>query len=63
VRYILGRGELIDHILVSHALVEHFADGAVTTDAAGETSSIDGGPNLRRRDARASDHPPQPAPF
>jgi hypothetical protein len=30
VGYILGRRELIDHILVSHALVEHVADGAVT---------------------------------
>jgi hypothetical protein len=53
VGYILGRRELIDDILVSPALVEHVA-GAVTTDAAGETSLIDDGPNLRRRVTRAS---------
>ncbi|MFE0752172.1 endonuclease/exonuclease/phosphatase family protein [Gordonia sp. NPDC058843] len=52
-----GRGELIDHILVSHNLVDHIADGAVTTDAAGTTNSIDDDPN-RRRSNDASDHRP-----
>jgi hypothetical protein len=40
-----------------------FAEAAATTQAAGATSSIDDGPNLRRRGTRASDHPPQPAPL
>jgi hypothetical protein len=35
-----GRRELIDHILVSHALVGLVADGGVTTDSAGPTPSI-----------------------
>lgn len=39
-----GRGELIDHILVSHALVDRIAAGEVTTDAAGDTASIDDDP-------------------
>lgn len=52
-----GRGELIDHILVSHNLVDHIADGAVTTDAAGTTNSIDDDPN-RRHSTDASDHRP-----
>lgn len=52
-----GRGELIDHILVSHALVDHIDDGAVTTDAAGATASIDDDPS-RRQDTHASDHRP-----
>lgn len=52
-----GRGELIDHILVSRALVDHITDGAVTTNAAGHTASIDDDPT-RRRNTHASDHRP-----
>lgn len=52
-----GRGELIDHILVSHALVHHISDGAVRTDGAGPTPSITEDPR-QRRDAVGSDHRP-----
>jgi len=47
-----GRPELIDHILVSHALVGLVPDGAVTTDGAGPSPSITDEPGLRRDDAR-----------
>ena len=52
-----GRRELIDHILVSHALVGLVADGAVTTDAAGPIPSITANPTARR-DSPGSDHRP-----
>ena len=52
-----GRRELIDHILVSHALVDHIADGAVTTDHAGVTPSITDNP-AERRNTPGSDHQP-----
>ncbi|MGW4336659.1 endonuclease/exonuclease/phosphatase family protein [Rhodococcus koreensis] len=52
-----GRRELIDHIFVSHALVDLVADGAVTTDAAGVPVSVDDDPH-RRRNAPGSDHRP-----
>jgi hypothetical protein len=52
-----GRGELIDHILVSHALVHSVADGDVRTDGAGPTPSIEDDPS-RRQDAAGSDHRP-----
>lgn len=52
-----GRGELIDHILVSHALVGLVPDGGVTTDGAGPVSSITENPTARR-DAVGSDHRP-----
>jgi endonuclease/exonuclease/phosphatase family metal-dependent hydrolase len=52
-----GHRELIDHILVSHALVGLVADGAVTTDAAGPVPSITANPTARR-DAPGSDHRP-----
>ena len=52
-----GRRELIDHILVSHALVGLVADGAVTTDAAGPIPSITANPTARR-DVPGSDHRP-----
>lgn len=52
-----GRPELIDHILVSHALVGLVPDGAVTTDGAGPSPSITDEPGLRR-DAAGSDHRP-----
>jgi len=52
-----GRPELIDHILVSHALVGLVPDGAVTTDGAGPPPSITDEPGLRR-DAAGSDHRP-----
>ena len=52
-----GRGELIDHILVSRALVDLIADGAVTTDTAGPAPSITDDPGTRR-DAPGSDHRP-----
>ncbi len=52
-----GRGELIDHILVSHALVHRVADGDVRTDAAGSTPSISDDPS-QRQNAAGSDHRP-----
>jgi endonuclease/exonuclease/phosphatase family metal-dependent hydrolase len=52
-----GRGELIDHILVSHALLHRVPDGAVRTDGAGPTPSITEDPR-QRRDAAGSDHRP-----
>ncbi|RRQ26236.1 endonuclease [Rhodococcus sp. Eu-32] len=52
-----GRRELIDHIFLSHSLVERVDDGAVTTDAAGIPESIGDDPG-RRRDKPASDHRP-----
>lgn len=52
-----GRGELIDHILVSHALVSLVADGAVTTDSTRPDPSITDNPGTRR-DAPGSDHRP-----
>ena len=52
-----GRKELIDHILVSHALVGLVADGAVTTDGAGPVPSITDDPNARRGEP-GSDHRP-----
>lgn len=52
-----GRKELIDHILVSHALVGLVADGAVTTDGAGPVPSITDDPNDRRGEP-GSDHRP-----
>jgi predicted extracellular nuclease len=57
-----GRRELIDHILVSHALVHHVADGDVRTDAAGPTPSISDDPGPRRN-AAGSDHRPVIAQF
>jgi predicted extracellular nuclease len=51
------RRELIDHILVSHALVDHIADGDVTTDHAGTTPSITDSPTERRNNP-GSDHRP-----
>jgi hypothetical protein len=63
VGYIVGRRELIDHIRVSHGLVEHVADGAVTTHAAGATSSIDDAPTFVAAVPTASEHPPHPAPL
>ena len=52
-----GRRELIDHILVSRALVDQIADGAVTTDHAGLTPSITDNP-AERRNTPGSDHQP-----
>lgn len=52
-----GRPELIDHILVSQALVALVPDGAVTTDGAGPVPSITDDPGARR-DAPGSDHRP-----
>jgi endonuclease/exonuclease/phosphatase family metal-dependent hydrolase len=52
-----GRHELIDHILVSHALVGLVDDGNVTTEGAGPTPSITDDPNTRRA-AAGSDHRP-----
>jgi hypothetical protein len=52
-----GRDELIDHILVSHALVNLVPDGAGTTDATGPAPSITDDPRTRR-DAAGSDHRP-----
>ena len=52
-----GRPELIDHILVSQALVALVPDGAVTTDGAGPVPSLADDPGLRR-DAPGSDHRP-----
>ena len=52
-----GRKELIDHILVSHALVGLVGDGAVTTDGAGPVPSITDDPNARRGEP-GSDHRP-----
>lgn len=52
-----GRGELIDHILVSHALVGLIDDGAVTTEITAPTPSITDDPGTRR-DAPGSDHRP-----
>ncbi|WP_448638655.1 endonuclease/exonuclease/phosphatase family protein [Geodermatophilus sp. URMC 63] len=57
-----GRGELIDHILVSHALVHSVGDGDVRTDGAGPTPSIDDDPSLRQG-AAGSDHRPVVADF
>jgi endonuclease/exonuclease/phosphatase family metal-dependent hydrolase len=57
-----GRDELIDHILVSHALVHHVADGAVRTDGSGPTPSITEDPR-ERRGAPGSDHRPVVAEF
>jgi predicted extracellular nuclease len=57
-----GRGELIDHILISHALLDSVADGAVKTDGAGPTPSINDEPG-ERRDAPGSDHRPVIAQF
>jgi predicted extracellular nuclease len=55
-----GRGELIDHILVSHALVRAVTtDGVTTTGAA---PSITDDPS-RRRNAAGSDHRPVVASF
>jgi endonuclease/exonuclease/phosphatase family metal-dependent hydrolase len=51
-----GERELIDHILVSHALIAHIGDGDVTTGP-GPTPSITDNPTARR-DAPASDHRP-----
>ncbi|WP_308257757.1 endonuclease/exonuclease/phosphatase family protein [Pseudonocardia lacus] len=52
-----GRGELIDHILVSHALVGLIPNGAVTTDTTAAAPSITDDPRTRR-DAPGSDHRP-----
>jgi endonuclease/exonuclease/phosphatase family metal-dependent hydrolase len=53
-----GRAELIDHILLSHALVHSVAEGAVTTDAATSViPSITDAPG-NRRGAPGSDHRP-----
>ena len=52
-----GRRELIDHILVSYALVNLVADRGVTTDGAGPVPSITDDPNLPRAKA-GSDHRP-----
>jgi endonuclease/exonuclease/phosphatase family metal-dependent hydrolase len=52
-----GRNELIDHILVSHALVHHVAEGAVRTDGSGPTPSITEDPG-QRRGQPGSDHRP-----
>lgn len=52
-----GRRELIDHILVSHALVGLVPDGAVSTNDAGPVPSITDDPNLRRGKP-GSDHRP-----
>jgi len=52
-----GRRELIDHILVSHELVNLVSDGAVTTNGAGPVPSITDDPSLRRAKA-GSDHRP-----
>jgi endonuclease/exonuclease/phosphatase family metal-dependent hydrolase len=52
-----GRDELIDHILVSHALVGLVRDEQVRTDATGPMPSITDDPRLRR-DAPGSDHRP-----
>lgn len=57
-----GRGELIDHILVSHALLAATGDGKVRTDGAGPTPSIMDNPR-ERRDAAGSDHRPVVAEF
>jgi predicted extracellular nuclease len=57
-----GRGELIDHILISHALLGSVADGAVHTDGAGPTPSINDDP-VERRDSPGSDHRPVVAQF
>jgi hypothetical protein len=57
-----GRGELIDHIPVSRALVNSVADGAVHTDGAGPTPSINDRP-AERRNAAGSDHRPVIAQF
>jgi len=46
-----------DHILVSHALVHHVADGAVRTDGSGPTPSITEDPRERRGEP-GSDHRP-----
>ncbi len=54
-----GRGELIDHILVSHALVQRVED---VDTAAGEPPSITENP-AQRRDEPASDHLPVVARF
>lgn len=54
------RHELIDHIFVSKALVDHVVDGAVTTDAAdliGPTPSLGDDP-AERRNSPGSDHRP-----
>jgi exonuclease III len=51
-----GERELIDHILVSHALLDHIGDGDVITGP-GPTPSITDNPTARR-DAPASDHRP-----
>ena len=50
-----GNKELIDHILVSHLVTHHVADGDVT--AGPPPTSIDDNPNARR-DTPASDHRP-----
>jgi endonuclease/exonuclease/phosphatase family metal-dependent hydrolase len=55
-----GRDELIDHIFVSKALVDHVVDGGVTTDAAeviGPTPSVNDDPQ-ERRNSPGSDHRP-----
>ena len=52
----LGQPELIDHILVSHTLVDRVGDGDVTIGP-GPTPSITDNPTARR-DAPASDHRP-----
>lgn len=49
-----GRRELIDHLLVSHALLDHVTD---VTTGDGRTPSITDDPR-RRRDAPQSDHRP-----
>lgn len=51
-----GNKELIDHLLVSHLVTHHVADGDVTAGPA-PAPSIDDDPNARR-DATASDHRP-----
>ena len=52
-----GRDELIDHILVSHAVVMVVRDGQVRTDGTGPMPSVDDDPGTRR-DAPGSDHRP-----
>ena len=54
-----GRGELIDHLLVSHALVQRVEDVGT---GPGEAPSITEDPRARR-DEPASDHLPVVAPF
>jgi endonuclease/exonuclease/phosphatase family metal-dependent hydrolase len=55
-----GRGELIDHILVSHALKSRVKEAHIPIDH--PLPSVDDNPNLRRS-ARTSDHAPVIATF